>query len=264
MTRFKWLALAPVLLMAMAASFAADRDVLVGSWRLVSFEREYQATGEREYPMGKTPTGYILFHPAGSMAVVITAEGRKAATTDQDRAGLFNSLVAYTGPYRVDGDKWITKVDVSWNPAWVGTEQTRSFRVTGDQLQEITAWAARPDSRIARAVITYERASAIGSEKIKTMLLRPAGWSAYWSRCADGASGVSDLLFETRAEKVLVKIHLPYGDIRCEHEVTITSDVAKLRGCRDPAVTIRFDPNDPEYPFKGGGDNCSEWKLKAK
>jgi len=157
MTRFKWLALAPVLLAATAASFAADRDVLVGNWRLVSFEREYQATGEREYPMGKTPTGYILFHPTGSMAVVITAEGRKAATTDQERAGLFNSMVAYTGPYRVDGDKWITKVDVSWLPPWVGTEQTRSFRVTGDQLQEMTAWAPRPDSRMARAVITYER-----------------------------------------------------------------------------------------------------------
>jgi hypothetical protein len=40
----------------------------------------------------------------------------------------------------------------------VGTEQTRSFRVTGDRLQEMTAWAARPDNRMARAVTTYERA----------------------------------------------------------------------------------------------------------
>jgi hypothetical protein len=159
MTKFKWLTLAPVLLVAMSASLAADRDALVGSWRLVSFEREYQAGGEREYPMGRTPAGYILFHPAGSMAVVITAEGRKAATTDQDRAGLFNSLVAYAGPYRVDSDKWITTVEVSANPAWVGAEQTRTFRATRDRLQEMTAWAARPDGRMARAVITYERAN---------------------------------------------------------------------------------------------------------
>ena len=157
MTRFKWLASAPLLLVAVAASFAADRDILVGNWRLVSFEREYQATGEREYPMGMTPTGNILFFPAGRMAVVITGEGRKAPTTDQDRASLFNSLVAYTGTYRVDGDKWITTVDVAANPAWVGTEQTRSFRVTGDRLQETTAWTPRPDNRMARAQITYER-----------------------------------------------------------------------------------------------------------
>jgi hypothetical protein len=157
MTGFKWLATAPVLLVLTAASFAADRNVLVGSWRLASFEREYQTTGEREYPMGNTPTGYIMFLTEGRMAVVITGEGRKAPATDQDRAGLFNSLVAYTGSYRVDGDKWITTVDVSANPAWVGTEQIRTFQVTGNRLQEMTAWAARPDNRMARAVITYER-----------------------------------------------------------------------------------------------------------
>ena len=137
---------------------SGDRAPLVGMWRLVSFQREYQATGEREYPMGMAPTGYILFLPEGRMAVVITGEGRTAPTTDQDRAGLFNSLVAYTGPYRVDGDKWITTVEVSANPAWVGMEQTRAFQVSGDRLQETTAWAARPDGRMARAVITYERA----------------------------------------------------------------------------------------------------------
>jgi hypothetical protein len=137
---------------------SGDRAPLVGLWRLVSFQREYQATGDREYPMGNTPAGYILFLPEGRMAVVITGEGRKAPTTDQDRAGLFNSLVAYTGPYRVDGDKWITMVDVSMNPAWVGTEQTRAFEISGDRLQEMTAWAARPDNRMARAVITYQRA----------------------------------------------------------------------------------------------------------
>ena len=157
MTKFKWLVMASVLLVAMAASFAAERDVLVGNWRLVSFEREYQSAGEREYPMGKAPTGYILFLPEGRMAVLITAEGRKAPATEQDRAGLFNTLVAYTGAYRVEGDKWITTVDVSANPAWVGTDQTRSFRITGNRLQEVTAWAARPDDRMARAVITYER-----------------------------------------------------------------------------------------------------------
>jgi hypothetical protein len=157
MTSFKRLVMAPVLLVVMAAGFAAERDVLVGTWRLVSFEREYQSAGEREYPMGKVPTGYILFLPEGRMAVVITAEGRKPPVTDQDRAGLFNTLVAYTGAYRVEGDKWIATVDVSANPAWVGTDQTRSFRITGTRLQEMTAWAVRPDDRIARAVITYER-----------------------------------------------------------------------------------------------------------
>jgi hypothetical protein len=164
MTNFKLLVMVPILAIAATASFAADKNPLIGTWRLVSFEREYQAAGEREYPMGQVPTGYILFLPEGRMAVVITAEGRKPAATDQDRAGLFNSLVAYTGRYRVEGDTWITSVDVAANPAWVGTEQTRSFRTAGDRLQETTAWAARPDNRMARAVITYERAKTVNHD----------------------------------------------------------------------------------------------------
>ena len=137
---------------------SGDRAPLVGLWRLVSFQREYQATGDREYPMGNMPAGYIHFSAEGRMTVVITGEGRKAPTTDQDRVGLFNTLVAYTGPYRVDGATWITTVEVSANPVWVATEQTRFFMVEGNHLQEMTAWAARPDTRMARAVITYERA----------------------------------------------------------------------------------------------------------
>jgi hypothetical protein len=139
-------------------SRSGDRTPLVGLWRLMSFRREYQASGEREWPMGNTPAGYILFQPEGRMWVVITGEGRKAPTTDQDRVGLFNTLVAYNGPYRVDGDKWITMVEVSMNPAWVGTEQARTYAISGNLLQEISPWMPRPDNRMARAVITYERA----------------------------------------------------------------------------------------------------------
>jgi hypothetical protein len=152
----RWVVLA-LLLLGAQSGFAQDRTPLVGIWRLVSFEREFQGSEEREYPMGKVPSGYIQFLAEGRMTVVITAEGRKAPATDADRAALYNTLVAYTGGYRVEGDKWITKVDVSANPAWVGTEQTRTFKVAGDRLQEITAWSPRPDSKVARAVITYER-----------------------------------------------------------------------------------------------------------
>lgn len=51
-----------------------------------------------------------------------------------------DTLVAYTGTYRVEGDKWITSVEVAWNPAWVGTEQSQSFKVEGDRLQVLTPW----------------------------------------------------------------------------------------------------------------------------
>ena len=161
MFRLKWLGILVLFLIAVQPSFADDRGKILGIWRLVSYEVESQATREREPVVGKNPTGYILFTPEGRMMVVNTGEGRKPASTDQDRAELFKSLVAYTGMYRVEGDKWITKVDVAANPAWVGTEQTRFFRVDGHRLQESTPemkWAARPEKGTVRFILMYERA----------------------------------------------------------------------------------------------------------
>jgi hypothetical protein len=131
--------------------------LLVGTWKLVSFDMELQATGEHIQPMGRVPTGYLSFMSDGRMAVVITGEGRKAGTSEAERAALFSSLVAYTGNYRVDGDKWITSVDASWNPAWVGTEQPRTYKIAGTQLQESTSWFPRADKTMVRVSNVYER-----------------------------------------------------------------------------------------------------------
>ena len=161
MFKLKWLVISVLLFNAVRPSFADDPTRVVGTWKLISYEEEVQATGERMPLLGKNPTGYIIFTPQGRMMVVLTGEGRKPANTDQDRADLLKSMFAYTGMYRLEGDKWITKVDVSWNPAWVGTEQVRFFRVDDDRLQVISAWmqaVVRPERGMARAILTFERA----------------------------------------------------------------------------------------------------------
>jgi hypothetical protein len=93
----------------------------------LAFEREHQATGEREYPMGMTPTGNILFFADGRMAVVLAAEGRKAPATDRDRAGLLSSLVAYTGTYRSIGWRGPRFERTKWGTA-SSTEGDRTTR----------------------------------------------------------------------------------------------------------------------------------------
>ena len=92
---------------------------------------------------------------------VLTAEGRTAPKTDEERAALLKSLVAYTGMYRIEGDKFIVKVDASWNPAWVGTEQERFFKFEGDRLQTFSPWiqsVTRPEKGMARSFLAFERA----------------------------------------------------------------------------------------------------------
>ena len=91
-------------------AFADDREKVIGIWKLVSQEIEIQATGQKEPVFGRSPTGYAIFTAEGRVMFVLTGEGRKPPQTVEDRADLLNSMAAYTGMYRLEGDKWITKV----------------------------------------------------------------------------------------------------------------------------------------------------------
>ena len=160
MFRVKWLIVLVLFVIALKPGFAEDRAQVQGVWKLVSLEVEIQSTGQKEFPMGKKPSGYATFTAEGRVFFVLTGEGRKPAETDQERAALLSSLVAYTGTYRLEGDKWITKVEVAWNPEWVGTEQARSFKIHGDRLQVLTPWQIMPnwtDKGMTRSLLTFER-----------------------------------------------------------------------------------------------------------
>jgi hypothetical protein len=75
-------------------------------------------------------------------------------------------MYAFTGPYRVEGDRLTVKVDVAWNEAWTGTDQTRIFRIEGDKLfiesipaPAVTAnpaTANRPGA-LTRGIVEWER-----------------------------------------------------------------------------------------------------------
>jgi Lipocalin-like domain len=134
---------------------------VIGFWKLVSYVVEVQTTGEKEPVMGSHPSGYVDFSPEGRVMFILTGEGRKPAKTADERAALLGTLVAYTGIYRIEGDHWITKVDVAWNPEWVGTEQARQFKIEGDRLQVLTPWRVMPnwpDKGMQRSIVTFERA----------------------------------------------------------------------------------------------------------
>ena len=142
------------------ASFAADGDKVVGTWKLVSYEVEVQATGQKGPVMGEKPTGYATFLPEGRVFFVLTGEGRKAGKTDPERAELLGTLIAYSGTYSVEGDQWTTNVDVAWNPEWVGTKQVRNFKVDGERLAVLTPWRIMPnwaDKGMSRSIVTFER-----------------------------------------------------------------------------------------------------------
>ena len=127
-------------------SLARANDVLLGNWRLVSFYTEDTQTKQRNNAYGEHPAGAIGFTPAGRFFGFATADNRKPPQTVEDQAAAFRTVIAYTGKWRVEGDKFITKVDVAANPAMVGTEQVRFWRVQDGKLQITTAPLPNPNS----------------------------------------------------------------------------------------------------------------------
>jgi hypothetical protein len=139
---------------------AADQNAVVGSWKMVSYQRVVD-NGTPRNGLGEHPRGVVIFTPEGRMVLLTTADGRKSATTDEGRAELWKSMVAYTGKYRIEGNNLITSVDVSWNEEWNGTEQLRHFKIDGDQLIFTTSPAPSPiypgKSYYAKAVFEREK-----------------------------------------------------------------------------------------------------------
>jgi len=109
-----------------------DSKTIVGVWRLASTRATDPDGKPAGQPFGPRGMGLVTFTSDGRMMSVVEAEGRKPPENDEQRAAAFRTIIAYTGMYRLEGDKWITAVDVAWNPAWIGTDQVRFYKLEGD------------------------------------------------------------------------------------------------------------------------------------
>jgi len=59
---------------------------------------------------GKKPVGYIIFTSEGRMTAYLEAENRKSPETTRNALLLSGTMIAYSGKYRLEGDKWITRL----------------------------------------------------------------------------------------------------------------------------------------------------------
>ena len=136
-----------------------DRAGVVGCWILTSCYFEVVDSGERLFPYGENPRGVLMLHASGRMAAVITPRADAMPATEADRAKAFEQLVAYSGRYRLEGARFVTDVDVSWLPQWVGMPQGRNFALHDDQLDVVSDPISLPfaGGALARGVLTWAR-----------------------------------------------------------------------------------------------------------
>jgi hypothetical protein len=152
--------LLPMLLLFTLPAHADDKSAIVGTWKLVSVVYEDAQTKERTPVLGEHPRGIQIATPEGRWLALVTADGRPIPKTDEDRAQALRTMIAYTGRYRVEDGKVITKVDAAWNEAWVGGEQVRFIRFEGNDRLFIESPAMphpNVNNKVVRVIVIWER-----------------------------------------------------------------------------------------------------------
>jgi hypothetical protein len=135
------------------------RQHIVGTWKLVSVLYEDQATKECTPVYGEHPRGIQIATSEGRWLALMTAEHRPVPKSDAERAAALTSMIAYTGRYRVENGKVITKVEAAWNEAWVGGEQVRAIRFAEDRLYIESPPMPHPNIHNAtvRVIVEWQR-----------------------------------------------------------------------------------------------------------
>jgi len=120
-------------LLVSATCFA--QQSLLGTYKMIL--NDVRIDGQPLAP-GTSQHGYLVITPKVFVQFA-TRNDRKGGTSIEAKAALLDSMNAYAGPYRVDGNKIIVDVDTAWTEVWKGTQLTRTFELKGKRLTLITA-----------------------------------------------------------------------------------------------------------------------------
>ena len=88
---------------------------------MVSWGREFVTTGEKLHALGPDPVGYLTYGADGRVHAIVVSKDRAAPAAlppnNDEKLGLFDSMLAYAGTYTLDSEKVVHHVDISWNQA---------------------------------------------------------------------------------------------------------------------------------------------------
>jgi hypothetical protein len=134
---------------------------IVGTWRVLSFEREVLETKAVSHGFGGHAMGFLTFTPDGRMMSMVVDSTRKPpaqpTATDAEAVDLFRTMLAYAGTYRVQGNEIIIHPELAWNQ--VLTETKRFLKLDGDRLTLTTPplVSAFLNNQTAVTTVVYER-----------------------------------------------------------------------------------------------------------
>jgi len=145
------------------------RDQLVGAWRMKAYVEIDEETGEKNYPFGTNPDGFIIYTTDGYMSAQIQKNGRKPFKdndmfrgTSEEYIEEASGYLAYSGRFFVDEKemKITHEMAVSLFPNWLGNQQKRIVRIENNVLNLETDGPLMFNGKMKVAKITWERATA--------------------------------------------------------------------------------------------------------
>jgi hypothetical protein len=141
------------ILVLLIATPTLGQQSLIGAYKLVSLLIEVD--GKPIQVMGKAPHGYLAL-TSTRLITFFTAENRKFGTSVNDKAALLDTLVAYAGPYHVEGDKLIHTNDVSWTENQNGKTVVETWQLSGNHLTTTEGpipWPRDPSKKLVRRAV---------------------------------------------------------------------------------------------------------------
>jgi hypothetical protein len=128
------------------ADSSEPKEHLAGSWRFISVLGKSDQ-GDVIYPYGEQLFGMLIYTTEGHMSAMLMdpdrpmfASGDMMEGTSEELEAAFEGFDAYCGTYTLDEESStvIHHVQGAKFPNWVGTDQVRYYRLSGDTLR-ITA-----------------------------------------------------------------------------------------------------------------------------
>jgi hypothetical protein len=108
----------------------ADLNAIVGSWKLVSITLDFVDTGEVLDLYGPDPKGVASISANGRVVFLLMRGDRQS---DAAQSTLFETMGAYAGRCKLEGDVFTTGVDLAWEPSSEGSLRPRFVELEGDR-----------------------------------------------------------------------------------------------------------------------------------
>jgi len=143
---------------------------LAGAWKLLVFE--FRSEGQVVFPFGTNFSGLCLYDSTGNMALQIMRGDRpRFAVNDQqlgtptEVAAAFFGYLSYSGTYVADEAHGVIVHHVSQSlfPNWVGTDQVRFFRISGNRLI-VSAPTQQVGGHLMDVMLVWERLAPIAGD----------------------------------------------------------------------------------------------------